>query len=357
MIMENSLSIIAAFILSLLFIIALTPIAHKIGLVDAPNHRKVHKGSIPLIGGIAIFMATATAQLISIHETPITAYLIVSALLVIVGSVDDYLDVKVRYRIIAQLLIASILVLAGEHYLENLGKIVFVGEVHLGWFKSIFSIFAIMVAINAFNFIDGIDGLAGSLGANALLSISILAYIANGNQPTAGVVFPLILTSALIPFLFSNLGKLGSNLKTFLGDAGSMFIGLTIVWLLVTHTQDETKVFAPVTALWIIAIPLMDMLAIFIRRVRKGQLPFQADRNHLHHVFMRAGFSDREALIVIIFCAVLFSVIGIAGELMQIPEQLMLIAYLLLFVGYYQIVNLMEVGRIARKATIEKHET
>ena len=179
---------------------------------------------------------------------------------------------------------------------------------------------------------DGIDGLAGSM---ALVSLSALMILFLNKGATEYVNWALLFAVAIIPYLFANL-KLGwFKQKIFMGDAGSMLLGFIIVWLLILGTQQETKYFRTVTALWVIAVPLMDMAAIMIRRIRKGNSPFKPDRNHLHHIFMRAGLNSTQALIVIVMVAVLLTLIGVSGELLLVPEWIMLVGFLSLFAGYY----------------------
>jgi UDP-GlcNAc:undecaprenyl-phosphate GlcNAc-1-phosphate transferase len=151
--------------------------------------------------------------------------------------------------------------------------------------------------------------------------------------------YPLILATATLPYLIFNLGiteKLFNKKtkKIFMGDAGSMFVGLSVIWLLTMGTQGEQASFRPVTALWICAIPLMDMLAIVVRRYKNGKSPFKPDRDHLHHILQRAGLSSSQTLIAISTVAVLMSLIGLAGEYFMIAESLMLISFLFLFIIY-----------------------
>ena len=122
-----------------------------------------------------------------------------------------------------------------------------------------------------------------------------------------------------------------------MGDAGSMFLGLTVIWLLALGTQNTAyaqAAFRPVTALWIIAIPLMDMFAIMIRRMRKGESPFKADNGHLHHICMRLGLSSRQSLWAISTISILFAVIGILGEVIKIDEWIMLFLFTIAFALY-----------------------
>jgi UDP-GlcNAc:undecaprenyl-phosphate GlcNAc-1-phosphate transferase len=189
--------------------------------------------------------------------------------------------------------------------------------------------------------IDGIDGLIGSLSINTFTSIAIL-FIMSGQ--TDYLSYPLILATATLPYLIFNLGiteKLFNKKtkKIFMGDAGSMFVGLSVIWLLTMGTQGEQASFRPVTALWICAIPLMDMLAIVIRRHKNGKSPFKPDRDHLHHILQRAGLSSSQTLIVISSAAALMSVIGLVGEYFNIAESIMLLSFLAIFVIYNLVIR------------------
>ena len=180
--------------------------------------------------------------------------------------------------------------------------------------------------------VDGIDGLVGSLSLNTFTAVAVL-FLMDGN--TSYLSYPLIIATATIPYLLFNLGVFPKRTKKiFMGDAGSMFIGLSVIWLLTMGTQGENASFRPVTALWICAIPLMDMLAIVMRRYRKGKSPFKPDRDHLHHILQRAGFSSKQTLLIITVVAVLMSCIGLLGELYSVPEWIELAAFIVIFVLY-----------------------
>jgi UDP-GlcNAc:undecaprenyl-phosphate GlcNAc-1-phosphate transferase len=117
-----------------------------------------------------------------------------------------------------------------------------------------------------------------------------------------------IFVAALSAFLLFNLGGLRRLFgKVFMGDAGSMMKGLSVVWLLVPGTQNGQPSFRPFTALWIIAFPLMGMFAVMHRRIRKGKSPLSADRDHLHHIFMRFGYSSNGALLIIGILSTVFA--------------------------------------------------
>ena len=137
-----------------------------------------------------------------------------------------------------------------------------------------------------------------------------------------------------------------------MGDSGSMFVGLTIVWLLVDHTQGEGAAFRPITAVWLIGLPLMDMAAIMYRRAKKGQSMLRPDRQHLHNIFMRAGLSSKKSLIAILLLGACFCAIGILGEIYQVPESLMFWGFIGLLVIYSFIIqNIWNVLRFIKRLT------
>ncbi|MBU1438210.1 MAG: UDP-N-acetylglucosamine--undecaprenyl-phosphate N-acetylglucosaminephosphotransferase [Gammaproteobacteria bacterium] len=333
------------FVLTLLAIFILIPLAHKIGLVDKPHGRKQHVGAIPLIGGISIFSGVAITLLIfGLPQDTHWYYLLCGGSIVLLGVFDDFFDLSVKLRLCVQLMIGAVMVFGLKLYLSNLGDLVGLGNITLGYIGIPLTLIAVIAAINAFNMIDGIDGLAGMLSGVSFVSLTLMMGI--GGQ-LEHAVLPMVLVFALIPYLLFNLDLIGKGKgKIFMGDAGSMLIGLSVIWLLIIGSQSSTASFRPVTALWIIAVPLMDMVAIMIRRVRKGQSPFMADREHLHHIFLRLGLTSRQALVLITSLASMLATIGIVGEYLMVPDLLMLLLFLLVFSLYS--LSLQYIWRITR---------
>jgi UDP-GlcNAc:undecaprenyl-phosphate GlcNAc-1-phosphate transferase len=338
-----------AFAIACLTIVGLRPIAAIIGLVDKPNTRKRHLGHVPLIGGIAIYFTLLIASQLFLPKSQlINLYLISCSFMVLIGGLDDFYDVSAKVRLVAQLLIASILVLGAGHALYNMGDLLGFGNVHLGVFALPVTLLAVATAINAFNMTDGIDGLVGVLGVVTFSSLCVLFYWANNvDLFTISAIF----VAALSAFLLFNVGGLRRVFgKIFMGDAGSMMIGLSVIWLLVLGTQNGEASFRPVTALWIIAIPLMDMFAVMHRRVKKGKSPLSADRDHLHHIFMRFGFSSNSALLFIGVLSVAMAGFGLAGEYYDIHEALMMLVFVVIFIVYdYSFIHIWKFSRWLRK--------
>lgn len=344
-----STELASIFLFSLVFLFFARKVAKKIGLVDKPNYRKRHQGVIPLVGGISVYAGICFTFSITNYYVPHAwLYLSCAGVLVLIGALDDRYDISVKLRASVQALIAIVMMYYGKLYLLSLGHVFGSWELVVGPFGYVLTLFAVWAAINAFNMVDGIDGLLGGLSCVTFAAIGIILFI-DGQLSLAMWCFAMI--AAIVPYILLNLGTFGRRYKVFMGDAGSTLIGFTIIWILLETTQGETHPITPVTALWLIAIPLMDMIAIMYRRLRKGMSPFSADRQHIHHLIMRAGFTSRQAFVLITLAAALLAGIGVMGEYLKfIPEWVMLALFLLAFALYgYCIKRAWRVARFIKR--------
>lgn len=352
--------VLSAALFSLVNIKVFSLLAPKIGLIDIPCERKVHQGNVPLIGGMSIYIAfSLTLLFFGYDDNSMILVLLSMAFMVFIGVLDDKYQLSVRARLIGQLLSASIIVFGLDLYLHSFGNLLFLGDINLGVFGYTITLIAILGAMNAFNMIDGIDGLLGGLSVVSFLGIFFISSI-GGNTFLANL--SLLIIAILIPFMLANIG--GSKFfrtKIFMGDAGSMFIGLLIVWMLIVGTNNaearSAPTFRPVFALYIVALPLMDMVAIMYRRARKGQSPFHPDRNHMHHIFMRAGFSPKQALLFLVLIAFIILLVGVGMELSKAPESIMFLVFIILFVVYsYLIQHAWKVVKFSRRVKFAKRK-
>lgn len=337
------------FLFTTFFIFFARIIAIRVGLVDKPNFRKRHHGAVPLVGGISIYAGICFTFLIAQYYTPhLGLYLFCAGVLVVVGALDDRFDISVKVRALIQAVIALIMMFFAHLHLESLGHVLGEWELVLAPFGYLFTLFAVWAAINAFNMVDGIDGLLGGLSSVSFAALGIILLL-DGQYSLAMWCFAMIV--AILPYILLNLGVLGARYKVFMGDAGSTLIGFTLIWILLEVTQGPERSMNPVTALWIIAIPLMDMVAIMYRRLRKGMSPFSPDRQHIHHLMMRAGFTSRQAFVLITGVGALFATIGFLGEYLSfIPEWIMLVLFLLSFAVYgYSIKHAWKFARFLRR--------
>lgn len=323
--MTQTLSASMFVIVSVLGLIRLfSPVSVKLGLIDIPNQRKQHSGHVPLIGGICVYLSLWTAGLFLEDIPSEVLWLMASAgLLVLVGVLDDRMDISVRSRLIAQFLASITMVFGTGLFLSQ--PLPIDGLSDLSWYLGVpLTIFAVVGLTNAFNMLDGIDGLAGSLAIVACVSIA-LGQLGGGASTMAGFLF--IFCAGLIGYLLVNLA-ITTKRKVFLGDAGSLLIGFVVSWALIGATQKVDSLLSPSFALWCVAIPVWDTFAVMIRRIRKGLSPFHADRTHLHHICVRAGLNHREALGAIVSAAILLVMFGTMIEYAMTP-----VASLLAFVA------------------------
>ncbi|EKA7409730.1 UDP-N-acetylglucosamine--undecaprenyl-phosphate N-acetylglucosaminephosphotransferase [Vibrio parahaemolyticus] len=308
-------------------------VAKSIGLVDKPNERKLHEGAVPLIGGISICIVL-TQFLTFKPEVIEYSWLYVGsiALLTLIGAIDDKVDLSFKIRMGVQAGLSLVMIHIAGIELHSLGNMFGFGEINLGWTGIVITVLAVIGAINAFNMVDGIDGLLGGL---SIVTFGALAYLLRVDAQHGLAYFCVVIIVAMLPYIFMNLGILGRARKVFMGDAGSMMIGFTVIWLLLGVSQAESKpLMRPVTALWLIAVPLMDMTAIMIRRIRRGDSPFKPDREHLHHIFQRLGLSSKQTLVVICLIASAYAAFGIYGELTGLSEAIMFYSFIACFVAY-----------------------
>lgn len=278
----------------------------------------------------------------------LSLYLICAGVLVFVGAMDDRFDISVKIRAVVQAVIAVVMMVIAKLHLGSLGYIFGPWELVLGPFGYFLTLFAVWAAINAFNMVDGIDGLLGGLSSVSFAAMGLILWF-DGQTSLAMWCFAMI--AAILPYIMLNLGILGRRYKVFMGDAGSTLIGFTVIWLLLETTQGKTHSISPVTALWIIAIPLMDMVAIMYRRLRKGMSPFSPDRQHIHHLVMRAGFTSRQAFVLITLAAAILAGVGVTAEYPHfVPEWVMLVLFLLAFFLYgYCIKRAWKVARFIKR--------
>lgn len=320
-----------AIVLGWIALLVLRPLAYRVDLLDRPTHkRKHHRDAVPLVGGIAVFLTLLLVTLL-LPTRPETDYVLVGAgVLVLVGALDDRYQLGVGYRLVAQIVAMLILTLGAGVTLESLGDLFGFGELRLGWTGVPLTVLAGVGIINAFNMIDGIDGLASGLALTALVGLGALMLHAGDVDLLAAAII-----GALLAFLVFNFGRPGpEGRKVFLGDAGSMLLGYLLVWLLVRHSQAESSILLPATALWLVAIPLMDTLTVMLRRLLHGHSIFHADRRHLHFMLMRLGLSPLATTLLLLSTAVLLAGFGVLAQLNGVAESWIFLSGLALFTLY-----------------------
>lgn len=293
-------------LVAFLVIIVLTPFSERLRLMDMPDERKRHGEPVPMIGGIAIFMGLlGVAQVYPMD--PLWSWLLAgSSVLVLVGFLDDVFDLGVRTRLFAQVVACGVMVWGAQLSVTGLGVMGGV-LIELGIVGLVVTFIASVGLINAFNMVDGIDGLAAGHALIALASIVLGQWLTFGLQHQFGLA---VLGSAIFAFWLVNM-SLTPLRKVFLGDAGSLVLGFLIAWLLIALSQGESPSLNPVMTIWCVTLPVFDTIIVVARRLRRGRSPFSADRRHLHHLLLDAGFSKQAALAIMLAVALVFNVSGL----------------------------------------------
>lgn len=314
-------------------------------LIDHPSEdRKIHKRSVPTIGGIIIFAATVFAycmwygiQYFNDIRSMITSVnefkLIIATSLVLffVGVKDDIIGTAPVKKLFAHILVALILVLMGDIRISGLHGIF--GTYEIPYWASVFlSIFTYVVVVNSFNLIDGVDGLAAGVGFISSACFGAW-FISAGDYPYAALSFSL--SGALLGFLVFNFAPA----KIFMGDSGSLIIGLFICILAIKLIEFPTqhlngfwlRVSKPVYVIAILAYPLLDTLRSFIIRTFKGISPFMADRNHIHHKLLDNGLTHRKTSIIIYIFSICNLILALSSYYFPYPTLALILIILFAF--------------------------
>lgn len=308
-----------------LLVLILRPVARRIGLLDIPNARSSHQKPTPLVGGLAIFLAILLGSLAAAASgiLPLNRYTLSffggGLMLVIVGVIDDARDLSASLRFAVQIAASLIMIFGGGVVLTDLGRMQPNGELlELGFLAIPFTVFATLGVINALNMSDGVDGLSGSL---ALISLTGLMIVSAVNGGPADTVVLAMMAAAIVSFLLFNLRLPGrSRAAVFMGDAGSMFLGYALTWFTISLSQGEQRAIVPAAALWFLMLPLFDTVTMMLRRLAKRRSPFSADREHVHHVFLMAGFTVNETVIIMAAAALIGVGIGLLCLDLRAPE-------------------------------------
>ena len=340
-----------------MLIFGFRPLARRIGLVDIPNERKVHEGEVPLVGGIAILVAVATAHLVAavlspgiVLAQPQLAFYLGAALLVMVGMIDDFRELLPSTRIIVQVFVALIMIYGGGVVVRNIGAMpISGGELALGVSAVPFTIVASIGVINAVNMSDGLDGLAGSLTLVSFLGFLVATLtLGHGEQ----VELLVLLIASVVAFLFFNVTVPGKRRALiFLGDAGSMLLGFAVVWFAISLSQGPDRAIRPSSTLWFLIVPIFDAVCMMGRRIARRRPMFSADKEHLHHIFLLAGFTVNETVLTMAALALVGVLVGFAGTYYEISDWVMIGAYIICGLLYYtMIMHAWSVMRFLRRS-------
>lgn len=316
----------------------LIPLAVKVGWIDEPGEHKLHECATPPVGGLAIFLALdVTTGLLPGAGLSIERFflplLAAGFVLLCTGLIDDWRGLSARLRFLVQIGACLLLIHFTGVYLSDFGQLFSNQVLYLGWLAVPITIFSVLGVINAFNLIDGLDGLSAVIFLVAAAGMACFTALA-GQQSN---LWPLLLSMAAVAgFMLLNV-RLPWNPKAriFLGNSGSMMLGLLLAWSFVHLGNGVDRAFMPMTAVWLFAVPLLDATTLMRRRWSEGRSAFSADRNHLHHAFLRAGYSVGQTWLAITLLALALALFGIGFELSGLPEWLSFYTFMAVAFVYY----------------------
>ena len=292
------------FLVALAVVLALTPavgrVARVLGVVDEPGERRrVHLRAVPRLGGVAIFLGIFVPALAFLDLTgPYRGIVLGAALATTVGIVDDFRGLPWEVKLAGQVGAAGIAVQAGVTIDRFTFPIVGVHDLP-DWLAVVLSIVWIVAIMNMVNFLDGLDGLAAGVCAIAGVTFAIISL--SLGRPEAAVLSAIV-AGACLGFLRHNFYPA----RIFMGDSGSMLLGFTLAAVAIEGTLKTAATVALFFPLFVLAVPILDTSFVVARRLRRGERVFAPDQSHLHHRFIRRGFSQRETVLYLwTWCAIL----------------------------------------------------
>lgn len=322
-----------AFLAGTLATIILARAAGPLRLVDHPGGRKAHGQPVPLVGGLAIFLALLCAASLAGVATRASYFLFTLSIVIAVGMWDDVADLRPRVKFGIQIIASCLMIWGAGVQLNSVGDLLGWRSIGLWVFAIPLTIFAIVGVVNSLNMMDGLDGLGGSL---AFMAFAWYALVAAGSGLEVQFKMALIFCGAIAGFLLFNLRfPWQPHARVFLGDAGSLMIGFALGWFAIDLTQGEGRTFPPIAALWVLLLPLADCVSLMTRRVTARKSPFVADRHHIHHYLLARGFTHGQTLAILVGLSALFGAVGYFGWRLDVPEYALFWLFFFGFFGYH----------------------
>jgi len=273
--------------------------AIKLGAIDTPGGRHIHKKVMPKLGGLAIFFGFLLGYMIfGEHSEQMNSILIGSFIIIITGMIDDICELKPLQKMIGQVVAACIITFYGKILLVDVSA--FGIYLNFGILTYPITILFIVGCINCINLIDGLDGLSGGISAIYYLTIGIIGVIVG--KVDLEFVLTFVMLGATLGFLVHNFYPA----KIFAGDTGSMFMGFTIAVIALLGFKNVTMT-SLIIPLLILAIPILDTIFAIVRRTLKGEKFYEGDAFHIHHQLLNRNFSQRTTVLIIYFIDLLFA--------------------------------------------------
>jgi len=346
-VIQNFLS--PQFFLALVIAVALVPIlkriAVKIGLIDHPGGRKQHKASVPLAGGSAILFASGISLFIWGLPVEFRGMTCAATGLFLIGAIDDRFDISAKFRLIFQTFMVAIALYWDNNWISTISFTESL-SFDLGVFQYPITVLAILGVMNAINMLDGLDGLSSGVVliiVGFIIGISVVA-----NQSNIALVSTCLFGAVLGFWAYNYRFAWREKASVFMGDSGTTMLGFVLPYLAI-KLSAIAPAYAPKSfLLWLFAIPIWDLCAVVLKRIREGKSPLNAGRDHIHHVLMNAGLSVRHSLHLIYLLTVATISLGVSIQFFALTKIEGYAAFLVFMVIY-----LLRVGSLTRKTKAE----
>jgi UDP-GlcNAc:undecaprenyl-phosphate/decaprenyl-phosphate GlcNAc-1-phosphate transferase len=331
--MNGFTSLAFAFVVGGAATLLLARAAEALRLVDHPGGRKEHARPVPLVGGLAIFIAFLAATCVGGVAASAAYFVFALSIVIAVGVWDDVAEISPRVKFPIQIVASSLMIWGAGVELNSVGDLLGWRPIGLWIFAVPLTIFAIVGVINSVNMMDGLDGLGGSI---ALVAFAWYAAVAFDSGLEVPFRIAIIFCGAIAGFLVFNLRfPWQPHARVFLGDAGSLMIGFALGWFAIDLTQGEGRTFPPIAALWVLLLPLADCVSLMTRRLMRRRSPFVADRHHIHHYLLARGFTHGQTLGALVALSALFGAVGYFGWHLGVSEATLFWPFFFAYFAYH----------------------
>ncbi|MDR1864423.1 MAG: undecaprenyl/decaprenyl-phosphate alpha-N-acetylglucosaminyl 1-phosphate transferase [Bacteroidales bacterium] len=333
-----------SFLVTYFLVPSIVTVARERKLFDEPSQRKSHVRQTPTIGGISIFagFTIAAGSFIDYDKVPSLQYILVACIIIFfIGMRDDLLSIMPYKKLLGQVVAALVLIIPGGIYFTGLHGFLGIFEIS-STSRILLTVFVIIVIINSFNLIDGVDGLAASIGILTSIFFGLWFFLSGNTEYS---LLSVSVIGTLLAFLRYNV--FGKKNKIFMGDTGSLLVGLLMSVQVILFNEKNigfTSAFpinsAPAVSFVVLIVPLYDTIRVFIIRMLRGRSPFSADKNHIHHLLLKLGYSHVQITMIIVLANVVFIMLALLLQdigIFQLTAIMLTVATVLSFFLEYRV--------------------
>lgn len=353
--MKYLLITILAFLVAMLVSVLVYPLAlsyaKRHNIVDNPNARKLQRVPVPVLGGVVVYTGILAGSLVLfmfMKERLLSWGLLGMTVMLIIGLIDDRKNLSATLRFVVEILMVSGFIAMTGVYLDDFHGLWGFHELS-PWFGIPLSVFAGVGVINAVNLIDGVDGYSSGYSMLACVCFALVFHSVWG---LTMVCVAVVVAGALLPFFMHNV--FGVRSKMFIGDGGTLMLGMLMVVFLFCAISSKTKcnkledinISLPALCIAVFSIPVFDTLRVMLMRIWRGKSPFRPDKTHLHHLYIDMGFSHLGAALAILMVNMLIVVLWLLswllGASINLQTHFVLVLGILATFVFYKVMKVQQ---------------